>query len=132
MSFLEMENGRIFYEAKGEGRWLVLVHGAWASSGWWRWQIPQLSRTYRLLTFDLRGHGQSSPLLKPDSVEGFAKDLEILSREVGVTEAALVGWSLGGMISLQYALSHPSEVKALVLVGTRRNRDPQMKRKILF
>jgi pimeloyl-ACP methyl ester carboxylesterase len=132
MPFVEVQRGELFYEVRGDGRWLVLIHGAWASSVWWRGQISQLSRSYRLLTFDLRGHGQSSPLLEPYSMEGFAGGLEILFRHVGVAEAALVGWSLGGMVSLQYALNCPSEVKALVLVAARGNRDARMRRKILL
>ena len=40
MPFVEVQRGELSYEVRGDGRWLVLIHGAWASSAWWRWQIP--------------------------------------------------------------------------------------------
>ncbi|NIR13111.1 MAG: alpha/beta fold hydrolase, partial [Desulfobacterales bacterium] len=46
----------------GKGRPLVLIHGVWASHEWWRWLVPELARTYYVITPDVRGHGQSSPL----------------------------------------------------------------------
>ncbi len=132
MPFVDMEEGRLFYDVRGKGRPLVLIHGAWASHGWWRWQVPALSREYRVLTLDVRGHGQSSELVRPYSVDGFAKDLEILLREVGISETVLVGWSLGGMISIAYCLKHPSKVKALVLIATRGHRNAKLKRRIIL
>lgn len=132
MPFVEVEDGRLYYEVSGKGRWLVLIHGAWASQQWWRWQVPQLSRDYRVLSLDVRGHGQSSPIEGVYSVDGFTRDLEILLQKVGIEEAVLVGWSMGGIISIQYCLSHPSRVRGLILIATRGHRNPHMKRRIMF
>ncbi|MBW2146972.1 MAG: alpha/beta hydrolase [Deltaproteobacteria bacterium] len=132
MPFVEAEDGRLYYNVSGEGRWLVLIHGAWASHEWWRWQISELSRHYRVLSLDVRGHGQSSHLERAYSVDGFTKDLEIVHQKVGIDEVALVGWSMGGIISMQYCLNYPSKVKALILIATRGHRNPHMKRRILF
>jgi len=128
--FVEVEKGKVYYEISGKGQWLVLIHGAWASHEWWRWQVPELSRSYRVLSLDVRGHGQSSPLEKPDSVDNFARDLETLLQKVGADEVALVGWSMGGIISMQYYLSNPSRVKALVLIATRGQRNPKTKLRV--
>ena len=128
--FVEVEKGRLYYEIRGKGRWLVLIHGAWATHEWWRWQVPELSHNYRVLSLDVRGHGQSSPLEKPDSVDNFAKDLGTLLQKVGADEVALVGWSMGGIISMQYYLDNPSRVKALVLIATRGHRNPKMKLRV--
>ena len=127
MPFVEVEEGRLYYADSGKGRPLVLIHGAWASNQWWRWQVPALSRNYRVLSIDVRGHGQSSPLEKTYSVDGFTRDLEIFLQKVGVDEPVLVGWSMGGIISMQYCLSYPSKVKGLVLIATRGHRNPSMK-----
>lgn len=132
MPFVEVEKGKLYYETYGNGRWLVLVHGAWANLGWWRWQIPEFSQHYRVLAFDVRGHGWSSPLERPYTVSGFAKDLKTLLQEVGATEVALVGWSMGGIISIEYCLNNPQEVKALALIATRGHRNPMMKLRIRF
>ncbi len=132
MPFVEMEDGRLFYDVTGKGRPLVLIHGAWASHEWWRWQVPELSKGYQVLCLDVRGHGRSSPLKAAYSVNGFARDLDILLQKVGVDETVLVGWSMGGIISMQYYLNYPSKVKALILIGTRGHRNPQMKRRIML
>ena len=73
--------------------------------------MPELSRDYRFRSLDVRGQGQSSSPQRVYSVDGFARDLEILLEKVGIDEVALVGWSMEGIISLQYCLNHPSEGK---------------------
>lgn len=130
MSFVNVGDGRIYYEVEGMGRTLILIHGAWTSHTWWRWQIPVLSKDYRVLTIDVRGHGFSTPLESASSVEGFSHDLESVIEKTGSNEVALIGWSMGGLIAMQYCLDHPSRVKALILLATRGHRNPQMKRKI--
>ena len=132
MPFADVKEGRLYYEARGEGRPLVLIHGAWASHEWWRWQVPELSSYYQVVVLDVRGHGRSSPLKTAYSVEGFAEDLDILLEGIGIDETVLVGWSMGGMIAMQYCLNSPSKVKALVLIATRGHRNPQLKLRILL
>jgi pimeloyl-ACP methyl ester carboxylesterase len=118
MPFVEVEEGRLYYDVRGEGRPLTLIHGAWASHAWWRWQVPELARRYRVLSPDVRGHGQSSDLRGAYSLEGFGQDLKVLFRTEGIDEAAIVGWSMGGLISLEFCRQFPSMVKALILIAT--------------
>lgn len=117
MPFVEVEDGRLYYAVSGKGRPLVLIHGAWASHEWWRWQVPELSQSYQIIAVDIRGHGRSSRLEGAYSVDGFARDLEILLKKVGINETALIGWSMGGMISMHYCLQSPAKVKALTLIA---------------
>ncbi|MFQ5906843.1 MAG: alpha/beta fold hydrolase, partial [bacterium] len=126
------EDGSLYYEVSGNGRPLVVIHGAWASHEWWRWQVPELSRNYQVLSLDVRGHGQSSDLQRRYSVDGFATDLQLLLQTLGIDETGLIGWSMGGIISMQYCLNHPSKTKALVLIATRGQRNPHLKRRILL
>ena len=132
MPFVEAEKGRFFYDIRGKGRPLVLIHGVWASHKWWRWLVPELTRKYQVICPDVRGHGQSSPLKKAYTVNGFAKDLDLLLQSLGIHEVVLVGWSMGGIISLEYALNYPSEVKALILIATRGHRNPKVRRRIIL
>lgn len=132
MPFVRVEDGRIFYESLGKGRPLVLLPGAWASQRWWKWQIPELSRRYRVVSMDMRGHGRSSDSTKGYPLKGYVADLDNLLQKLGIHETALVGWSMGGMIAMQYCLQHPQKVKALVLMATRGHRNPAMKPRILF
>jgi pimeloyl-ACP methyl ester carboxylesterase len=129
---VEVEEGRLYYEVSGEGHPLVLIHGAWGSHDWWRWQVPELSRQYQIVSLDVRGHGRSSPLKTAYSVEGFAEDLDILLEGIGIDETVLVGWSMGGMIAMQYCLHYPAKVKALILIATRGHRNPKLKRRIVL
>jgi proline-specific peptidase len=130
--FLEVEGERLFYEIIGKGRPLVLIHGAWASHEWWRWQVSELARSYQVISPDVRGHGQSSPLKSAYTVNGFAKDLALLLQSTGIHEAVLVGWSMGGIISIQYCLNYPSKVKALILIATRGHHHKKLKRRMIL
>ena len=132
MPFVEVEDGKLYYDVSGKGPSLVLIHGAWASHEWWRWQVPELSKDYQVLSLDIRGHGHSSPLKAAYSVDGFTRDLESFLQKVEIDQAVLVGWSMGGIISMEYCLNHPSKVRALILIATRGHRNPQMKRRIMF
>ena len=132
MPFIDVENGRLHYTVNGSGRPLVLLHSAWATNEWWRWQIPAFSRHYRTYALDVRGHGRSSPLEKVYSVEGFSRDLEIFLRKLELEATVLVGWSLGGIIAMQYCLDHPSHVKALVLIATQGHKNPRLKPRFIL
>jgi len=132
MPYLDLKDGRLYYDEKGAGPSLVLLHGAWASHRWWKWQVPELSGHYRVVAPDMRGHGRSTDLGGGYGIPVFVSDLEALLQGLGIHEAALVGWSMGGMIALQYALQFPAKVKALVLVATRGHRNPAMRPRILF
>ena len=132
MSFVDVENGKLYYTVSGSGPPLVLLHSAWATNEWWRWQIPSLSRNYRTYALDVRGHGRSTSLEKTHSVEGFSKDLEIFLDKLDLVRPVLVGWSLGGIISMQYCLDHPSHLKALVLIATQGHKNPRLKPRFIL
>ena len=129
---MKAEEDRLFYEVMGKGPPLVLIHGAWASHEWWRWLVPELARNYQVISPDVRGHGQSSPLTHAYSVNGFAKDLDLFLQSIGIPEAVLVGWSMGGIISVQYGLNYPSRVKALILIATRGHHNNKLKRRMIL
>lgn len=130
MPFVEVTDGRLFYESYGEGRPLILIHSAWASGKWWRWQVPDLSDAYHVLSYDVRGHGQSTPLQATHSVNGFTQDLDIFLQRLQIDETVLIGWSMGGIISMQFCLNHPTKVKALILIATSGQRIPGLKLRI--
>lgn len=131
MPLLNIEGGQIYYQISGQsGKWVVLIHGAWASKEWWREQIPVLAQKNRILFFDLRGHGQSSALPPNFSFPGFVRDLKILLDEIGIEEAAFIGWSLGGLISMEFYLNHPQLTRNLILIATRSRLHPFLKKRI--
>jgi pimeloyl-ACP methyl ester carboxylesterase len=97
---------------------IVLTHGLAASEAIWAAQVPPLAARYRVLTWDLRGHGRSAPHPAPCTVRDLAADLGSVLDRAGVDRAVLLGHSAGGVVTMQFALEQPQRTAALVLVGT--------------
>lgn len=107
------------YEVAGSGPPIVLIHSIGLSTReGWRNQVPVLARTHTVVTYDIRGLGQSEAGSEPLGVETFASDLTALMDHLGIPEATIMGVSLGGFIAQAAALSAPDRVTALVLVST--------------
>ena len=140
MPHVDLPSGiRIRYEehgphaGDGRARPLVLAHGGGASLEMWAPQVPALSRTHRLITWDARGHGGSST---PAEVTGYtmpalAVDLRGLLEAIDAAEGAIIGgMSFGGQIALQYATDRAalgaSDVHALILSDTTTRGDDAM------
>ncbi len=112
--YLEMEDGRIFYEAAGEGESVLLSHAGFVDRRMWDEQWEAFSQRYHTVRFDMRGFGKSSPAEGP--VDRRA-DLYRLLQQLGIGRTILVGCSMSGEIALDFALEHPQKVAALVLVS---------------
>jgi 3-oxoadipate enol-lactonase len=123
MPYLDNE---IYYEVYGEGKPVLLIHGAWASHEWWRMQIPEFSKKYKVIAIDVRGHGKSARLEKPTTVEKLAEDVDRVLNHLHIDELVLIGWSMGGMISTQYYFDHPEKVRGLILISSRLHKRPGM------
>lgn len=107
----------LYYEMSGEGQPIVFIHGLGSSCRDWEMQVPFFARYFRVITFDLRGHGRSQKPRGPYSMSLFAKDAAELIRSLGVAPVHVVGISLGGMIAFQLVLDHPEMIKSAVIVN---------------
>lgn len=101
-----------------EGSPLVCTHGLGWSLEYWDGLVPALSRHHRVITWDLRGAGESSRPEGPYSPALFARDLVRLLDHLGIEHAHLLGHSGGGVVSQRCALDFPARVRSLVLVST--------------
>jgi len=108
----------IHYEVHGRGDPLVLVHGLGSSLRDWEYQLEPFSHAYRVIVFDVRGHGRSSKPPGPYSIPLFARDLSGLMTALEVARAHVVGISMGAMIGLQLAADSPGQVRSLVVTNT--------------
>lgn len=97
---------------------VVLGHALGSSSEIWGYQLPLLSPKFRVLLYDLPGHGESDPPVGQDSFDDLATDLAALLDHIGVDRVILAGLSIGGMIAQHFALLYPSRLQALVLCST--------------
>ena len=113
--FAAVNNARIWYEIAGEGTPLVLVHGITLDHRMWDDQFAELAAHHRVLRYDLRGFGLSAI---PDGPYRHVDDLAALLAHVGMDRVAVVGLSLGGMIVVDFALTYPEMVSALIPVDS--------------
>jgi pimeloyl-ACP methyl ester carboxylesterase len=120
MAYLTRDGVKLYYETHGEGPVILLTHGYSATSQMWRGQIAALSAKNKLVTWDMRGHGQSDypEALSEYSEEATVADMAALLEHVGAKKAIIGGLSLGGYMSLAFHLKHPERVRALLIIDT--------------
>jgi pimeloyl-ACP methyl ester carboxylesterase len=107
------------YEQRGEGDPLVFVHGGFVDADMWAPQVEYFSSRYRIITYDLRGHGKTGVSdLSTYTMATFADDLGGLLDALEIENPILCGLSLGGMIAQEYAVRYPEKLKALILADT--------------
>lgn len=131
MAQAQLNGISIHYEDSGDGAAVFLTHGYAATGGMWAPQRAALNEAgYRLITWDMRGHGGSeSPEDAADYTEALTMgDMAGLLDLLGVGRAVVGGLSLGGYMSLAFYLAHPERVRALILCDTGpgyRNPEPR-------
>ena len=129
----------VFRAADGTAYWLdgpkdgpplVLIHGLGLTSSLWQAHLPALCARYRVLNYDLYGHGQSRPAERPLNLSVFADQIAGLLEETVMGPAHLVGFSIGGMINRRVAMDHPDLVRSLVILNSPHDRGAQMQQEV--
>lgn len=118
MSKIHANDIELDYEDHGTGKVLLLLHGLGSTKKDWDAQVPFFSKTYRVITLDLRGHGDSS---KPKDAYGvglMTEDVKAFLDQLKIKKATFVGFSMGGAVTFQMAASHPEYVENLVIVNS--------------
>ena len=118
MPRIKTNNVETYYEIHGDGIALVLIPGIGACHKLWQPQIEAFSKHFKVIIYDVRGHGASSGYNEKYSIQLFASDLKALLESVGIAKAHLCGLSMGGLIAQQFAIDYPSAVDKLILAGT--------------
>ena len=116
--------GETAWDLQGEGPPVVLIHGFGLNRAMWQWQLPALTPHFSVLTYDLLGHGESAP---PDGTPGlamFSAQLLRLMDRCAIERAAIVGFSLGGMIGRRFALDRTGRLSALAILNSPHDRSP--------
>lgn len=112
--FADVNDTRLYYEIRGEGSPLVLIHSGGFDRRIWDDQFEAFSRDFKVIRYDVRGHGKSLTPTKPYSDD---EDLYQLLKFLKVPKAHLVGLSLGGRTVIDFALTHPEMVDSLIPVA---------------
>lgn len=109
---------QLFFEEYGSGLPVVCIHGYPLDHSIWVPLVPYLKTKARLIFPDLRGHGKSPVLSNPYTMQDMAEDIKALIDDLGLSKVLLVGHSMGGYISSQFARSFPDRILGLILVAS--------------
>ncbi len=114
--FAEINGARVYYEVAvaGAGETVTLIHAGIADTRMWDAQFAALAQHYRVIRYDQRGYGQTTAPTMPFSR---VDDLRALLDQLGVKRTALIGCSMGGTVALDYTLTYPQQVSALMTVA---------------
>lgn len=107
------------YTDQGQGTPIVFVHGFPLSRVMWDPQVKVLSGQFRVITLDLRGHGESDAPLWLYTMDQFADDIKGLLDHLSIQKAVLAGFSMGGYVVFAFYRKYADRVKGLVLADTR-------------
>jgi len=123
-SYASVNGLNMYYEIHGTGKPLVLLHGGLATIDVLFGQLlPPLAQTRQVIAVELQAHGHTADIERPLSFELMADDIAALIKHLGLEQADLFGFSLGGGVALQTAIRHPEVVRKLVVVSAPSKRD---------
>jgi len=115
--YAEVNGLRMYYEVHGEGRPLVLLHGAYMTVDAMGAILPGLAETRRVIVPEMQGHGRTADIDRPITYEGMADDVAALIRHLDLDYPDIFGYSMGGGVALQLAMRHPGLVRKLVVAS---------------
>jgi pimeloyl-ACP methyl ester carboxylesterase len=123
MSYADVNGLSLYYEEHGAGEPLILVHGGFGAGEMFEPILPALSAGRRVITVDLQGHGRTADIDRPLRPEDMGDDIAALIEHLGLGQADVMGYSLGGLVAMRTAIQHPARVRRLVLVSITFRRD---------
>jgi pimeloyl-ACP methyl ester carboxylesterase len=110
---------KVYYEVYGEGRPLVLLHGAFYTIEMnWAELIPELSKTRKVIAIEMQGHGHTPYSDRKLSIATLASDVEKLMDYLKIDSADVAGFSMGGSIAYQFAVQSPKRLRKLVIISS--------------
>jgi pimeloyl-ACP methyl ester carboxylesterase len=131
--YLQLQDGKIAYEESGDGPLVVCVPGMGDLRDEYRYLAPQLvAAGYRVITMDVRGHGETSPSWPDYSVAAIGSDVLALIRSLDAGAAIVVGTSMAAGAAVWAAVEAPELVTRLVLIGPAVHGDLTILNKLLF
>jgi pimeloyl-ACP methyl ester carboxylesterase len=110
---------KVYYEVYGEGKPLVLLHGAFYTIDMnWGQLIPELSKTRKVIAIEMQGHGHTPFSDRKLSITSLASDVEGVMDYLKIDSADVVGYSMGGSVAYQFAVQNPKRLRKLVIISS--------------
>lgn len=117
--FVNINHAKIYYEVAGKGTPFVMIHAGVADSRQWNNEFAYFAQSYQVIRYDMRGYGKSEPV---DGEFSHMSDLISVIDTIGIPDPIiLMGCSMGGGLAMDFALTFPSRVKALIMVDSGPN-----------
>ena len=116
--YIDTNGLRMYYQEEGEGRPLILLHGAFsgAQSSFGKYQA-ELAKDRRVIALEMQGHAHTADVERPLRVRTMAQDVVGALQQLGIEQADFLGYSMGGGIALEIGIRHPQVVRKLVLAS---------------
>lgn len=111
MTIASINGTRLYHECQGQGPTLLFIHGATLDHRMWRAQVAELANRFRVITYDVRGYGQSA---MPDGEFRHCEDAAALVDHLGLDRVVVIGHSIGALYALELALTRPDRIVGLV------------------
>lgn len=110
---------KVYYEVYGEGKPIILLHGAFYTIGMnWAQLIPELSKTRKVIALEMQGHGHSPYSDRKLDIKTLASDVEKLMDYLKIDSADIAGYSMGGSVAYQFAVQSPKRLRRLVIISS--------------
>jgi pimeloyl-ACP methyl ester carboxylesterase len=121
--YADVNGINLYYETRGAGRPMILLHGGLGSGEMYGPILPALAERHQVFTVDLQGHGRTADIDRPIDIRLMADDIGALIDHLGLEQPDVVGYSLGGGVALLTAMRHPEKVGKLVSASAHIRRD---------
>ena len=116
--YADVNGLKIYYEAHGQGKPIVLVHGSYMNIPMnWRHVIPALARDRQVIVAEMQGHGRTRDANREFSYEGMADDVSGLLKRLNIASSDVLGYSMGAGVAFQAALRHPEQIRRVVILS---------------
>jgi pimeloyl-ACP methyl ester carboxylesterase len=112
--YVDHDGLHIYYEIHGSGEPFVLLHGAYMSARTAAPLAQLFAANRQVIVIELQGHGRTNDTNRPFSYEAMADDVAAVLDEIGISQADVFGYSMGGAAALQFAIRHPEKVRKLI------------------
>ncbi|OCR23880.1 3-oxoadipate enol-lactonase [Pseudomonas syringae] len=115
------------YLATGQGHPVVLIHGVGLNKEMWGGQVVGLAPHYQVIAYDMLGHGASPRPAADTQLRGYAEQLEELLDHLGLAQATVIGFSMGGLVARAFALHFPQRISGMVILNSVFNRSAEQR-----
>lgn len=124
MKKVELSNGETmsYREREGGEQKVLFIHGNMTSSKHWDILIDQMDPKYKLYAIDMRGFGKSTYHTPIRSIKDFSDDVKLFVDEINLTDFAIIGWSTGGAVAMQFVADYPGVCEKLILLASASTR----------